>query len=260
MAQADLDANAVLSYLGLPKDHIPSPTDDPIAFLSEQIRYLPPNILSRFSSLTTPKQRTNISTIRNRRLKYTESNPAELDFVAAKSSWPTLWLGREPRGREEGKEEHDWAQNNFLEGKEKHVGKLGVLLSMYEEEREAEKVRTIRRQEAEAAEALPEEDSESESESEESELDSDGPDEGESPAVAQALFLRRIKERFIYGLLDVSSYFTQPSLNFLKVVRRLSQSIDYDRVDWDEQWDAGNDRDEEERWFDDEEECTLPNT
>lgn len=30
------------------------------------------------------------------------------------------------------------------------------------------------------------------------------------------------------------------------------QSIDYEKVDWDDQWDADNDRETEERWFDDE--------
>ncbi|KAK7695742.1 hypothetical protein QCA50_000378 [Cerrena zonata] len=237
MAQANLNTSAILSYLGLPTDYEPSPADNPIGFLSEQLRYLPPNILSQFSSITTPKQRTNIPTIRNRRLRYTESNPPELSFTAAKSTWPTLWKGREPRGRDEAKEEQEWAKTSFLEGKEKHVGKLGTLLSIYEEEREAERVRSIRRHEAEIAESLPEEDSDSDSE--ESELESDVQEADENPAVAQVSFLRGIRERFIYGLLD---------------------SIDYDNVDWDERWDAGNDRDEEERWFDDEEENTIVDT
>ena len=32
------------------------------------------------------------------------------------------------------------------------------------------------------------------------------------------------------------------------------QSIDYDKVDWDEKWEPPLNRDEEERWFDEEEE------
>lgn len=32
------------------------------------------------------------------------------------------------------------------------------------------------------------------------------------------------------------------------------QNIDYNSVDWDDQWDVDNDRSDEERWFDDEEE------
>lgn len=34
----------------------------------------------------------------------------------------------------------------------------------------------------------------------------------------------------------------------------LHQFIDYDKVDWDERWEPPLDRDEEERWFDEEEE------
>ena len=33
-----------------------------------------------------------------------------------------------------------------------------------------------------------------------------------------------------------------------------SQSIDYDKVDWNEDWDEDLDREAEERWFDGEEE------
>jgi hypothetical protein len=36
--------------------------------------------------------------------------------------------------------------------------------------------------------------------------------------------------------------------------KRLMQSIDYDIVDWDESLDDDDDRDAEERWFDEEEE------
>lgn len=32
------------------------------------------------------------------------------------------------------------------------------------------------------------------------------------------------------------------------------QSIDYDAIDWNDKWDEENDRDEEDRWFDEEEE------
>ena len=68
------------------------------------------------------------------------------------------------------------------------------------EEREAEKVRNMRRREAEIAESLPEEDEDT--------TDEDEPPpqniEDESPKDAQIWFVRLIKERFIYGLLDVS--------------------------------------------------------
>ena len=38
------------------------------------------------------------------------------------------------------------------------------------------------------------------------------------------------------------------------ILNSTPQSIDYDKVDWDERWDEDLDRDAEERWFDDEEE------
>ena len=190
----------LLKYLGLPSEYAPNPTHDPIGFANKHLRELPPNMARLLSSSTTPKQRTQIPTIRNRRLRYTESSPAELSFNQAKSTWPTLWQGREVRGKDEGKDEQDWADNEFLGGSKKHVGKLGTLLGGYEEEREAEKVRNMRRREAEIAESLPEE--------EEDTTDEDEPPpqnfEDESPKDAQIWFVRLIKERFIYGLLDVS--------------------------------------------------------
>jgi hypothetical protein len=38
------------------------------------------------------------------------------------------------------------------------------------------------------------------------------------------------------------------------VIVTSSQDIDYDKVDWDESLDADDDREAEEKWFDDEEE------
>src|SRR5882762_2207508 len=134
----------ILSSLQLQDTYTPSPKDFPIDFLQLHIRNLPPHLLLTFSLITTPKQRTVIPTIRNRRLKYTHSNPRELGFVEARSRWPMLWEGRERRGVEEGREEREWAEGDgFLRGSEKHVGKLGELLGEYEEEREAERVRIM---------------------------------------------------------------------------------------------------------------------
>ena len=36
--------------------------------------------------------------------------------------------------------------------------------------------------------------------------------------------------------------------------QRWLQSIDYDKVDWDESWDTDNDRSAQEAWFEEEEE------
>ena len=188
----------ILSYLQLPETYTPSPKESPIDFLQLHIRQLPPHLLLTFSLITNPKQRTTVPTIRNRRLEYTHSNPEELSFVEARSRWPTLWEGRERRGMEEGQSEREWVMNDgFLKGSTKHVGKLGVLLGEYEEEREAERVRALRRERAAEAAFVPEEDSDSEDEDM-------AYAEEEKPEEAKGSFERLVREQFIYGLLDVS--------------------------------------------------------
>lgn len=190
---------SILSYLDLPPFYEPSPNNSPVEFLRKHVRELPPHLLTLFAANTTPKERSVISAIRNRRLKYAQSNPADLSLVNAKSTWPGLWEGRERLGQEQGIEEKDWAEKEFLGGGgTQQVGKLGALLREYEEERESERVRAIRRQRAEYIESLPEEDEESDE------------DEGEilipeepSPAETEENFLRLVKECFIYGSLEV---------------------------------------------------------
>jgi len=220
----------ILSYLQLPESYRPSPKESPVDFLQVHIRQLPPHLLLTFSLITTPKQRTVISTIRNRRLEYTYSNPRELNFVEARSQWPTLWEGRERRGIEEGQDEKEWVMNDgFLKGSTKHVGKLGTLLGEYEEEREAERVRVLRRERVAETAFVPEEDSDSDDDG----MAVDYVEEEVKPEEVKASFERLIRERFIYGLLD---------------------SIDYDSVDWNDQLDIDDDREAQERWFDDENE------
>ncbi|PPQ77665.1 hypothetical protein CVT25_011100 [Psilocybe cyanescens] len=216
------DKNPSLKYLGLPENFTPSPETDPITFLSQYLTRLPPHLLLHYSYITTPKQRSVITSIRNRRLQYVNKNPSELSFDAGRSTWPNLWQGRERRGAEEGAEERSWAQNDFLQGSKQHIGKLGNLLAEYEEEREAERVREIRRNNRDPAEDdfVPEEDSDS---------DDDAPTEPETPEQARASFERLLCENFMFGLLD---------------------NIDYDNVDWDETLDREDDREAEERWFD----------
>ncbi|KAK7470466.1 hypothetical protein VKT23_001891 [Stygiomarasmius scandens] len=225
-----MDTSVILKYLGLPIDYHPSPADEPVGFLVKHLNQLPPHLSAKFSSVVTPKQRTIIPAIRNRRLNYTRSNPTELSFTNAKREWPNLWQGRERRGIEEGNEEKQWAENSFMAGAPKHVKKLGSLLGGYEEEREAERVRTLRREQIAAREEefVPEED---ESDSDD-EVEAE-PEPEESEADARVAFERRIHEHFIYGLLE---------------------RYDYDKVDWDENLDADNDRELEEAWFEDEDE------
>jgi hypothetical protein len=190
----------ILSYLGLPKDYDPLPSAFPVEFLKKHLHQLPPHITQRFSLITTPKQRTVITVIRNRRLKFTESRPRCLSFTAARNTWPALWQGRERGGQEEAKEEQEWVARSFLDGAEQQVGMLGKLLGEFEEEREAERVRVIRRMQANDVFIPEEEDSDSEEENRAPEIQ----EVDESPEEAKTLFERRIKERFIYGLLEVS--------------------------------------------------------
>lgn len=104
---------------------------------------------------------------------------------------------------EEGQDERDWVINDgFLQGTTKHVGNLGTLLGEYEEEREAERVRMLKRERAAAAAFVPEEDSESDDE----DVLVDVGDEEVKPEEAKASFERLVRERFIYGLLDVSPF------------------------------------------------------
>jgi hypothetical protein len=161
--QSHFQDSDILSYLVLPQDYDPLPSVDPIEFLKRHLHKLPPNIIQRFSLVTTPKQRTAITEIRNRRLKFTESRPRSLSFAVARNNWPTLWQGREQRGQEEGKEEQEWAKTSFLGGAEQQVGNLAKLLGDMEEEREAERVRIIRRTQAND-DFVPEEESDSEEE------------------------------------------------------------------------------------------------
>ncbi|KAI0711078.1 hypothetical protein C8T65DRAFT_188459 [Cerioporus squamosus] len=102
-ATSSFDDKPVLTYLGLPPSYEPSPRHAPIEFLKRHVRELPPHLLSLFSSITTPRERTTIPAIRNRRLKFTESNPAELSLANAKATWPALWEGRERPGQEQGR-------------------------------------------------------------------------------------------------------------------------------------------------------------
>ena len=204
------DPSVPLRYLGLPQDHVPHPQADPVAFLTSHLAHLPPHILQQFGGITSAKQRTIIPMIRNRRLKYTSTKPAELDFQTAKKKWPHMWKGRERAGLDEGRDEKDWANHEFLAGRQQHVGKLGNLLGEYEEEREAERARVLRRQVHVRTEFIPEKD---ESDSEIDETPAVPDEETEEEAIASFEWL--VRERFIYGLLEVSSLLNEATLTDL---------------------------------------------
>jgi hypothetical protein len=198
----------VLNYLGLPPDYQPNPDSDPIRFISLNIQLIPIHFAQKFTQSTTPKQLTVIPTIRNRRTKFTQSNPTELSFESAKRSWPLLWTGdssgsRPRRGQAEGSEEKTWADREFLGGAKQHVGKLGALLADYEEERATERFRMERRRRDAEEPFVPEEDEDTSDEDD----PTPAPAEHDSP---EQVFERSIKERFIYGLLDVNPFTPPP--------------------------------------------------
>lgn len=198
MSAPAFDKSLVLAYLRLPDDYEPSPQNATIPFLVKHVAQLPPHLLMHFSYITSPKDRTIITTIRNRRLKYAGSNPTELCFASASSTWPNLWQGTDRLAVEKATEERAWADNEFLQGSTKHVGKLGNLLGGYEEEREAERARILRRERAIVNDFVPEEDESS---------DEGTGDSGKEETLedSKASFERRIRERFVYGLLEASA-------------------------------------------------------
>ena len=81
-----------------------------------------------------------------------------------------------------------------------------MLLAGYEEERSAERVRAQRRAAADELDRIPEEEDSDEGEEEEEEEEEEQvqpPVEEDSVEDAKTWFLRRVRERFIYGLLEV---------------------------------------------------------
>lgn len=139
-------------------------------------------------------------------------------------------------GLTEGEEEKEWAQTGFLEGSSKHVGNLGKLLGEYEEERKAEHARVARRQAADDAFVPEEEEDDDDDDDSETDMNVANPANDDAPETEEeqrARFLQKVKELFIYGML---------------------QDADYDAVDWNDELDAEDDQEEQDRWFDDESE------
>jgi len=233
------DAFPIISYLQLEPDSKPSPVDEPLEFLKKYVTQLPPQLLETFSDIVPPKQRTLIPVVRNRRYKYTLSEPEELEVSEARRTWPTLWRGARDRRREQQEaaaDERQWAEKEFLNGRKQHIGKLASLLGDYAGEIEGERLRELGRAHAERQpDFIPDEEDSDESEFE-AELAKTQAAMPESPEEAKDHFQRLIRERFIYGLLD---------------------SIDYDAVDWNDKWDDDSVQESENRWFDDEEETEV---
>ena len=197
-SQNFFDTNGVLTYLGLPLDYDPSPATAPVSFLTKHLRQLPPDILRWFNSITTPQQRTAVLLVRNRRFNFMQSNPPDFHFSAVIHQWPALWEGPKRIGQEEAREEKEWADTTFLGGEHQtYVGKLGTLLGGYEEERHSERHRQGKRSQEDF---VPEADESSNSDDDRSAC---SPGTPESARALQESFLRQVRERFIYGHLEV---------------------------------------------------------
>ena len=120
------------------------------------------------------------------------------------SKWPLLWEGKGRRGLEEAADERDWVTKDFLGGsKTPFIGNLGSLLGEYEEERENERFRTLRREKAAKDAQLPEEDEDTEEDDDDPALQANSIEEPVFEEEIQRSFERLIKEKFIYGLLEV---------------------------------------------------------
>ncbi|KAG8701629.1 hypothetical protein FRC09_005236 [Ceratobasidium sp. 395] len=259
------DDAPILKYLSLDADYTPSPSENPIEFLRRHITQLPPHLLVLFSNhpSVTPRARASIPTIKNRRCYYAVEEPRALDPDVLSRTDADIWdlVNEErPQGQttqrptapepdEDVADERAWADEEFQGGVKGHVGKIGELLAELEGERTRERQRAIRRQAA-VVRARREETEEEFDES----SDEEDEDEQELPQRqldAPEKDLRRVvRERFISGLLKVWPW----NIGYLRTsIDPSQQEFDYDSVDWDEKWDP-DDRDSEDRWFDEEEE------
>ncbi|KAG8924209.1 hypothetical protein FRC01_011798 [Tulasnella sp. 417] len=254
---SDFNVAPILKYLSLPADHKPSPRDEPLEFLRDHLIQLPLEFLKPFSTVTTPRQRTRLLRIRNRRTTYACSPEGmkALSWVEARKQDPLVYeafmisstgtqgmpLAQDPtdperayrKGEEEGAEERKWVEGSFMDGEKGHIGggKLAALLGQFEEERGAERFRDMKGEKREREQAQRESEPEEEEEDSESDESSTNP-MYDSPGDARSSFERIIRDKFVDGLLEW---------------------MDYDTVDWDERWDDDG-RDDEEKWFDEEEE------
>ncbi|KAB5595395.1 hypothetical protein CTheo_1072 [Ceratobasidium theobromae] len=239
------NADPILRYLGLEADYDPSPDGNPVEFLRRHMSQLPPHLLVLFKTNpgATPRARASVPAIRNRRCNYVATEPDELDPDILSKTDAGVWdlvneervqaltIGRPLEQQDEDiADERTWADQQF-QGGNMHIGKIGELLAELEGERKRERERNLRRQAA-AVRAREEETLEEEEESSDEDTSDQGGPTRDRPDPAENDIRRTIRERFISGLLS---------------------TVDYDTVDWDEKWDP-DDRDTEERWFDEEEE------
>ena len=230
------ESPALLKYLSLPEDYEPSPKEDPLGFLKLHISVLPRYLLQSFSNVLTPRQRTSIPLIKNRRTNYVfQSHSPKLKWDRGRVLEPLLWenmnAGRttstaaasgptvQQPGIEAGLQEREWAERHFVgyhgvrsrsdpTGEQTtpkgYVGRLGELLGEYEEEREAERLRSLRRERIAATSNERETEEEFETDSSDEEIATSVARQPETTEEVQNAFERLLRERFIDGFLPVS--------------------------------------------------------
>jgi hypothetical protein len=251
----------VLRYLSLPADYKPKPSAAPLEFLRQHLSNLPSSLLQHhFAPLLTPLTRTTLPAIRNRRLAYHSSAPAVFTFPVARNQWVQIWDEIAPGSvlnenwREQasrgGQDEESWAEGSFLRDREVagNRRRLGKLLGGYEEERIGDEERQkrskrLRERHARRSEELHAQEAEEKESDEEESSDEDSKTIDDQHL--KAVFERVLKERFIDGRLNVR---ISTLINYQLLSIPL-QNVDYDSVDWDDQWDVHS-RDEEDKWFD----------
>ncbi|KAE8538320.1 hypothetical protein D1P53_005663 [Cryptococcus gattii VGV] len=234
------DVSRILFHLQLPpSDLLPLP---PLQFLQAYLHLLPPSLLEPFAVIP-PKTRTIIPSIKRRRLIHSTTHPSFLTASQGRLRWPLLWerMGGDPFApvSESAEEEAAWAESSFMKGTagNQQVRKLGGFLRLMEEEREAEEVRAAKRMER----RLDREGEEFEEESDEEERDeaNQPPQVAEDQQEVELAFEKRLLELFLDGL----------------------DTIDYSPIDFVDP--PGGDpiaqRDDEDRYFDDEEPSRTPN-
>jgi len=139
-----------------------------------------------------------------------QSDPPALRFISARQRWPTQWEEPEEFGHDQsrGREEKEWAETAFLGGEHKpFVGKLGTLLGEYEQQRQIESAHLGRHAHHDVF--VPEDESTDSNDDQ----DSLEPEVPESTQAVQDSFLRRVRERLIYGLLEV--FISRPDTTLL---------------------------------------------
>ncbi|CDZ98688.1 Protein of unknown function DUF2052, coiled-coil [Phaffia rhodozyma] len=255
------EISTILQYLSLPPSTIlPTPA---LQFLSTHLSSLPPSLAALFSKETTPKARASIAGIRNRRFRWANqaSTPGVLRVGSGRERHPLLFdrivgsgidlhsgssyeesdtASRGGNADEEEDDEEVWGQMKGVLGGKAKVGKFGALMKGFEEEREGERRRGLRREEIKAERETGEE-FESDSDDDDDDDGENGGEErkrreedtfwGEKGEDRIQVFERILKERWIDGLED----------------------LDYDAVDYDETWDESSTESlSQDAWFDDE--------